>query len=131
MQKYFKHRLAIIFSIFFWLSIAITSVLLLIELKPDADSWQYKDKLQHIFSFFSLAMLGFLSYPNRHKQILVGLSCYGLLMEVLQGLITVTRTASLYDWLADCVGLLLALIIMVTLKSCIHNVRAAKAHHDD
>lgn len=120
MQNYLNNRhfaYSLIFKKLFWLSLALATVLLLIELKPNHDSWQYKDKVEHIFSFFVLNTLGLFSYQHKPQQIWIGLTAYGLLMEGLQGALTISRTASWYDWLADCVGIGISLILIASLKS--------------
>lgn len=70
------------------------------------------DKLIHAFIFmigvylYAVAMLeqqksGFLRY------IVVGFIAYGLLLEVLQGLVFLERSADVLDWLADTIGVFL------------------------
>tara|TARA_Y100000385_G_C12923847_1_gene563753 strand:+ start:492 stop:869 length:378 start_codon:yes stop_codon:yes gene_type:complete len=74
------------------------------------------DKLIHAFIFmigvylYAVAMLeqqksGFLRY------IVVGFIAYGLLLEVLQGLVFIERSADVLDWLADTIGVFLGLWI--------------------
>ena len=51
-----------------------------------------------------------------YRWVIVGLILFGGLMEVLQGLLTVTRQPSTLDWLADIVGILLAWWLVTTLQ---------------
>jgi len=51
--------------------------------------------------------LGALSFPKQRNIVFVSLALYGALTEVLQHMITITRHASLLDWIADITGILL------------------------
>jgi VanZ family protein len=45
---------------------------------------------------------------------MLGLTVFGALMEVLQGVLTTTRQPSVFDWVADVVGILLAWGVVIT-----------------
>ena len=95
----------------FWLLIIVVSVLMLIELQPKKDSIPYIDKFEHAFVFIWLTITGCLAYIQKKSWVYAGLIALGALYEVLQALFTVTRQASVYDWLADIAGIILAIII--------------------
>ena len=95
----------------FWLLIIIVSVLMLIELQPKKDGIPYIDKFEHAFVFIWLTITGCLAYGQKKSWVYAGLIALGALYEVLQALITVTRQASFYNWLADIAGILLAVMI--------------------
>ena len=95
----------------FWLLIVIVSVLMLIELKPSTSSIPYIDKFEHAFVFILLTTTGCLAYGQKKSWVYAGLIALGALYEVLQALFTVTRQASVYDWLADIAGIILAVMI--------------------
>ena len=95
----------------FWLLIAVVSVLMLIELKPSTSSIPYIDKFEHAFVFILLTTTGCLAYAQKKPWVYAGLIALGALYEVLQALFTVTRQASVYDWLADIVGIAIAISI--------------------
>lgn len=111
MQRLFSPVLRFM-PLIFWLLIAVVSVLMLIELKPSADGIPNIDKLEHAFVFILLAVTGCLAYSQQKPWVYAGLIALGALYEVLQALFTVTRQASVYDWLADLVGILIALGLM-------------------
>jgi VanZ family protein len=92
----------------FWLLIAITSVLMLIELPKKNDGLPHIDKVQHAVIFAVLTGSGLLAYAQKKWPVLLGLAVLGTVYEVLQAVFTVTRKASIYDWLADVVGILIA-----------------------
>ena len=98
--------------LFFWLLVTVVSVLMLIELKPTTDGIPNIDKLEHAFVFIVLTITGCLAYAQQKPRIYAGLIALGALYEVLQALFTVTRQASVYDWLADLLGILIAVGIM-------------------
>jgi VanZ family protein len=100
----------------FWLLVIIVSILMLIELQPKTNGIPYIDKLEHAFVFIALTMTGCLAYAQKKPWIYAGLIALGALYEVLQGHFTVTRQASIYDWLADVVGILLAIGIMAATR---------------
>ncbi len=100
----------------FWALIAIVSVLMLIELAPKEDSWPYWDKLQHAAVFVVLAVAGCLAFTQKQLWLCASLVGFGALIEVLQGVLTTTRTRSVYDWLADILGILLAIALLAIFK---------------
>lgn len=95
----------------FWLLIVIVSVLMLIELQPETGGITYIDKFEHAFVFILLTTTGCLAYGQKKSWVYAGLIALGALYEVLQALFTVTRQASVYDWLADIAGIMLAVMI--------------------
>jgi len=100
----------------FWILISTVSILVLIELAPKQNNWPYLDKIEHILVFSTLGTLGYFAYPHKKMWIYSGLAAYGLTLEWLQATFTLTRTASVYDWVADIVGLLLSIAAVHFLK---------------
>ena len=99
----------------FWALFAIVTVLMLIELAPKQGGWPYWDKVQHALVFAALASVGYLAFPQKKRWVSVGFVCYGALIEWLQSVLTMTRMASVSDWLADVAGILLAIQISLAL----------------
>ena len=99
-------------GLIFWLLIAIVSMLMLIELQPKKDGIPYIDKFEHAFVFILLTTTGCLAYGQKKSWVYAGLIALGALYEVLQALFTTTRQASLYDWLADVLGIVVAIIFL-------------------
>jgi VanZ family protein len=95
----------------FWSLLIITSVLMLIELPPKQGGWPHWDKLQHALVFLVLTLLGTIAYTSKKYYLAVGLIAYGASTELLQGMFTITRLASINDWLADVVGVCIGLLI--------------------
>lgn len=101
------------YKFIFILCLVILTYLLLMEMAPAKEVSLYKDKLQHIVAFGGVTFWGLLAFRRHSKTIMLGLAMLGALMEVLQGLLTTTRQPSVYDWLADLVGILLAWVMLL------------------
>lgn len=100
----------------FWLLVTSVTILLLIELKPSDDGWPHLDKLVHATLFLLLSATGYLSYTKHKASVSIGLIIFAATTEWLQSALTVTRHASLYDWVADVAGILLCVVIFVIVK---------------
>lgn len=100
------------YKFIFILCLAILTYLLLMEMAPAKEVPLYKDKLQHIVAFGGVTFWGLLAFQRYPRTVMLGLSVFGALMEVLQGLMTTTRQPSTYDWLADVLGILLAWVVV-------------------
>ncbi len=89
----------------FWLCLAVVLVIALapprVQVPPTG--W---DKVNHLFAFAVLTVLGRRAYPGYPAPMMLGLLAYGALIEVLQHL-TGYRTAELLDLLADGAGLVI------------------------
>jgi VanZ family protein len=97
--------------IIFWALLIITSAFMLIELPPKQGGWPHWDKLQHALVFLVLTLLGVIAYASKKHILAIGLIAYGASTELLQGMFTITRLASMNDWLADVVGICIGLLI--------------------
>ena len=68
------------------------------------------DKIQHVIAFGTLAALGSAAYPARPRiQLLVALSAFGGMIEVLQAVPNLHRDSDPVDWLADTIAVMLVL----------------------
>ena len=106
----------------FWLLLVLTTFLMLIELKPQAAGYIYADKLQHAIIFMVIALIGLFAYSQKKWFVLGGLIMFGLSIEVLQSAFTLTRQASLADWIADIVGVAIALSIIALIEKLKNNL---------
>lgn len=70
------------------------------------------DKIAHVLFFFGVGALWLRAYPHRGWTILVGGLVFGASIELLQGLLPVTRTPDLLDVVADVVGTVLGVATM-------------------
>ena len=97
--------------VLFWVSVIATAVVATMP-QPIQVSWSFSDKLQHLLTFLLLTMLGFLAHREQRRSVALGLIGFGLLIELLQALPIVGRQADAYDWLADCLGIGAAVLIL-------------------
>ena len=97
-------------ALLFWLLLIVISGLALAP-KPPAGADLGWDKLNHLAAFAALGLLARWAWPTQGLlRWLLGLLCYGALLEIAQGL-TPNRQAEWADLLADALGLLLALLL--------------------
>lgn len=69
------------------------------------------DKVQHVLAFATLAGLGATAWRSMSLiKLLVRLSAFGLLIEVLQAIPALHRDFDLTDWLADTLAAAFVLI---------------------
>ena len=81
------------------------------------ESISVSDKTYHLIAYF-LLMLSWLyaffkkeKFQEYVKYIILGCFIFGIIIEILQGIITSYRTASYLDILANTIGVLLAVVI--------------------
>ena len=106
---------AIYIAIFFTISITIGSLV-----KSDfivVKSISVSDKIYHLIAYF-LLMLSLLyvfckkeTFQKNVKYVILGCIIFGIIIEILQGIITSYRTASYLDIVANTIGVLLAVVI--------------------
>jgi len=80
------------------------------------------DKIVHFIMYFTLTSV--IIFENRKrikdKWILILISlipvCFGILMEILQSLLTTSRTGSFYDIVFNCMGVLCSVLICLYIK---------------
>jgi len=93
----------------FALSLGVIFVLSLMPVPDGLMVFSWQDKVEHVLSFLCLGLLGLAARLGRSQLTLLGLLLYGGAIELAQGM-TAYRTADPADFLADAVGLLLALM---------------------
>jgi hypothetical protein len=80
------------------------------------------DKVVHLGMYFGLMSVIILENRKTIKRtvslFLIGVIplFYGILMEILQSTLTVTRSGSFYDGLADAAGVLLSILLWLWIK---------------
>ena len=106
---------AIYIAVFFTISILFGSLVKL-ELIV-VESISVSDKTYHLIAYF-LLMLSWLyaffkkeKFQEHVKYIILACFIFGIIIEILQGVITSYRTASYLDILANTIGVLLAVVI--------------------
>jgi VanZ family protein len=80
------------------------------------------DKVVHLVMYFSLMSVIILENRKTIKSpvrlVLIGTIplFYGILMEILQATLTISRSGSFYDALADAAGVLLSILVWLLIK---------------
>ncbi len=81
------------------------------------------DKTIHFLFYFVLTLLWYVALERKYKNrllkfLIVGASIiYGIIIEILQGVLTQNRQADVYDALANSAGAFLALLVIFWLNS--------------
>lgn len=101
-----------VFKVLSVLVFVLLSYLLLIELPPSPHPIVWLDKIQHLIAFGGFAGVTMLAFPKRIMLVAYSIAGYGAVMEFLQGWLTLTRQPGVMDWLADVVGILLAILVV-------------------
>jgi VanZ family protein len=95
----------------FWLALAAALFVALAPSRLSASDFG-SDKIMHFTAFFALSVLACLAYGVRRPILLgVGLSAFGALIEVLQGLPLFHRDADVADWLVDTLAVVMVVSI--------------------
>lgn len=99
-------------AILFCTFLGLVTFLLFIELPPKANNVPYVDKIQHTFVFAILYGFGTMAWKPHRYWLAAALILFGALVEPLQSMLTSTRQASVYDWLADIAGIVIAVALL-------------------
>ncbi|WP_237587349.1 VanZ family protein [Polaribacter sargassicola] len=82
--------------------------------KTEVISFGNSDKVYHLIAYFSLSISWLFSfYKKKSIKLLIIISCviYGIIIEVLQSILTEYRTGDYKDILANTLGIVLGLLI--------------------
>jgi len=96
----------------FWGAACFAFVMAVLPHPPELPG-EPNDKIQHIVAFATLAALGSIAYPvTSIVRLLVGLSLFGALIELVQALPALHRDSDVIDWVADTAAVLVILIVV-------------------
>ena len=96
----------------FWAAACFAFVMAIVPHPPQLPG-EPNDKVQHIVAFATLALLGSFAYPKAAlTRLLVGLSVFGALIEVVQAIPALHRDSDVLDWLADTAAVMVVLLIV-------------------
>jgi hypothetical protein len=97
-------RTKLILRLLFWAAALFAFVMAVLPHPPELPGHP-SDKVQHIAAFAVLGLLGSLAYPRlAHRRILIGLSLFGALIEIVQSIPALHRDSDPLDWLADTIA---------------------------
>jgi VanZ family protein len=112
-------RFPVLLRLLFWSALVFAFVMAVLPHPPRLPGAP-SDKIQHILAFSVLSTLAPLAYPRaRLLGIALGLSAFGVLIEVVQAFPALHRDASVLDWLADsaAIAVVLGLVALIRLRS--------------
>ena len=93
----------------FWAAVAFTIVMATLPSPPQIPG-SPPDKIQHIAAFAILSVLGAFGYRETPMwRIAIGLSSFGAVIEIIQGIPAIHRDADIKDWIADSVAVAVVL----------------------
>lgn len=99
-------------SIARWLLWAFLGITFAVAVLPSAGVAAGSDKAQHFLAFLVITLLAQAAYPALSDQRLgVFLGFYGALIELGQAVSMTGRRAELADWAADCLGIVIGLVV--------------------
>jgi VanZ family protein len=100
----------------FWIAAAFSLLMALLPHPPEVPG-EPNDKVEHIVAFATLAALASFAYPRAaFLRLLIGLSLFGALIEVLQAIPVLQRDSDIWDWVADTAAVTVVLAIVWTLR---------------
>ncbi len=98
----------------FWALLILVLSLLSLNTKS-LPVFSYSDKIVHLFFYFILSFLSLNSLKEKNKitqlKLMSLILFYGIIIEVLQELITLTRSADIFDVLANAFGIFLGYLL--------------------
>jgi VanZ family protein len=96
----------------FWAAACFAFVMAVVPHPPEVPG-EPNDKVQHIIAFATLALLGSFAYPaTALAQLLLRLSLFGALIEVVQAIPALHRDSDILDWLADTAAVIVVLVLV-------------------
>lgn len=99
-------------KVLFWLALIFAFVMAVLPKPPKTPLDQYGDKVMHMLAFATLAGLAMLGWGRAAQWRIVERLCFlGAVIEVVQSVPWLNRTCDLRDWLADCLAVVVAVLI--------------------
>jgi VanZ family protein len=99
-------------KVLFWLALIFAFVMAVLPKPPKTPLDQLGDKFMHMLAFATLAGLATAGYGREARWMIVErLFFLGAAIEVVQSVPALNRTCDLRDWLADCLAVVLAVLI--------------------
>ncbi len=107
----------------FWAALSFAFAMALLPQPPQLPGAP-SDKMQHVIAFATLAGLGSAAYRAMSlMKLLVSLSAFGAVIEVLQAIPALHRDSDPLDWLAD---ITVAALVLVAVKWWRRNLEASR-----
>jgi VanZ family protein len=112
MQFLLDPRLQRSAKIAFWLALAFAFTMAVLPKPPETPIDRFGDKFAHIVAFFTLSILGGVAFGRELRwRLIERLVFFGAVIEVIQTVPALHRTADLRDWIADGVAVLVGTML--------------------
>lgn len=99
-------------QILFWAAALFAFVMAILPHPPHIPG-NPNDKLQHVTAFATLALLSSFAFPRTSLlHLLLRLSLFGALIEVVQAVPSLHRDSDIMDWLADTAAIAIVLLLV-------------------
>ena len=96
----------------FWAAAAFAFVMAVLPHPPRLPG-DPSDKVLHVTAFATLGLLGAFAYPSASAlRLLIPLSLFGGLIELVQAIPALNRDSDLVDWVADTVAAAAAVLLV-------------------
>lgn len=93
----------------FWLLVVFSLTMALLPHPPRLFLYKFSDKFEHMLAFSVLTLVARLAWPRaRVWTLMIMLSLYGAMIEVLQANPALHRDADPRDWVVDSVAIAIA-----------------------
>jgi VanZ family protein len=100
----------------FWAAAVFAFVMAVLPHPPEVPGHP-NDKAEHIVAFVTLTLLGSFAYPaTALVQLLVRLSLFGAVIEVVQAIPALHRDSDFWDWVADTLAVSVVLLLVWFLR---------------
>lgn len=107
----------------FWAAAIFAFVMAVIPHPPHIPG-SPSDKLQHMTAFTTLTLLGAWAWPRLPLlQLVLRLSLFGAVIELVQAIPFIHRDCDPMDWLADTVACLLAMLVVIWWRARVETAR--------
>ena len=110
-------RRLLVLRLAFWAALVFAFVMAVLPQPPELPGAP-SDKVQHIAAFLVLSLLGSLAHFQTRPLILgAGLSLFGALIEIVQGIPSLHRDSDPLDWVADTAAVVVVLVLIHWLRA--------------
>ena len=111
-MKFSKLRGSRTLKAIFWAAACFAFIMAVLPPPPQIPG-EPNDKVQHIIAFATLAALGSFAYFTAPiTRLLIGLSLFGAVIEVVQAIPMLHRDSDVMDWIADTAAVLVVLLLI-------------------
>ena len=99
-------------KLIFWAAACFAFIMAVLPHPPQIPG-EPNDKVQHVIAFATLAALGTFAYfAAPITRLLIGLSLFGALIEVVQAIPMLHRDSDVMDWIADTTAVLVVVLLI-------------------